>query len=195
MKTMSNYKYERLLSTTVDNALLHLWISVASSTKQVPRETRNQILVKWFKPKVKQPKYKLIKKELKSMLLVGREKGGLLEERLCELRKLSQHYRKKLTDMHKLHYLLEHLREEHGINADLTEGVVEHQFNTLYVSQEKLESCFSDEKRQIKPVQANLFEIDTDNFVRVVQNFGFHQVKLCDSSPEGMTSIVLRSIN
>ncbi|HAS6227693.1 TPA: DUF2913 family protein [Vibrio vulnificus] len=188
---MSSYKYERLLSITIDNALLHLWISVASAGQHVPRETRNQILVKLFKPKVKQAKYKLIKKELKSIVLAGRDHSGLLEKRLCELRELSLGYREKLNDMHKLHYLLEHLREDYGIKADLSEGVVDYQPNTLYVSQEKLEQCFSEDKRQLKPILAMLSGIDMARLTSLVQSFGFHEVEEAGISHCGMPSAYL----
>ncbi|OLQ78276.1 hypothetical protein BIT28_25125 [Photobacterium proteolyticum] len=192
---MSNFKYERLLSITIDNALLHLWITVASSGCYVPRGVRNQILVRWFKPKIKQAKYKLIKKELKSIFLAGKASGSLLEERLCELRELSQSYRGRLNDMHKLHYLLEHLREEHGIRADLSEGIVEYQPNTLYVSQKKLEQCFSDDKRQLKPILAMLSEINMDSFVQIVQSFGFHKVEGRNNTPHGVPFAYLHSID
>lgn len=174
---MSNYNYEQLLSTTIDNALLHLWISVASTGLCVPRRVRNQILVKWFKPKVKQAKYKLIKQELKSIVLAGKDPAVLLEERLCDLRELSQSYREKLNDMHKLHYLLEHLWEVHGIQADLSEGVVEYQPKTLYVSKKRLEESFSDDKRQLQPILTTFSGIKFTSLADIVQNFGFHRVE------------------
>ncbi|HFQ4838935.1 TPA: DUF2913 family protein [Vibrio vulnificus] len=192
---MSNYNYERLLSITVDNALLHLWITVASTNQCVPREVRNQILVKWFKPKVKQAKYKLIKKELKSIVVAGKKRAVLLEERLCDLRELSQSYRKKLNDMHKLHYLLEHLREEHDIYADLSECVVEYQPKTLYVSQKKLEGSFSDDKRQVQPILATLSGIEFTKLADIVQNFGFHRMVEGSDSYDGMASAYFHIIS
>ncbi|RZP71908.1 DUF2913 family protein [Vibrio vulnificus] len=173
---MSNYQYERLLSTTVDNALLHLWLSAAISKHYLPRESRNHILVKWIKPKVKLAKYRLIKKELKSMVQAGKERNSNLEARLCELSDLSRAYREKITDIHKLHYLLEHLREEHGISADLSDGVTEHQPGTLYIEQRELETCFSEDKRQLKPILITLSQINIENFSRIVREFGFHEI-------------------
>ncbi|MFW1364120.1 DUF2913 family protein [Vibrio parahaemolyticus] len=99
-------------------------------------------MLKWLKPKVKQVKYKLIKKELKSIVLAGRDHSGWLEKRLCELRELSLDYREKLNDMHKLHYLLEHLREDYGIKTDLSEGVVGYQPNTLLYRKKNWSSAF-----------------------------------------------------
>lgn len=188
---MSNYNYERLLSVTIDNALLHLWISVASTKKCVPRGIRNQILVKWFRPKIKQTDYKLIKKEIKSIVIAGKDPNVLLEERLCDLRELSQSYREKLNDMHKLHYLLEHLREGHGIQADLSEGVIEYQPKTLYVSQKRLEGSFSDDKRQLQPILTTLSGIEFTKLADIVKNFGFHKLEERPKSHNNMPSAYL----
>ncbi|KAA8597701.1 hypothetical protein F0Z19_3856 [Vibrio cyclitrophicus] len=188
---MSNYKYEQLLSITIDNALLHLWISVATTEQYVSREARSQILVKWFKPKIKQAKYKLIKKDLRSIVLTGRANANLLEKRLCELRELSLSNRKKVNDMHKLHYLLEHLNEDYGIKADLTEGVVEYQPNTLYVSKKNLEDCFSEGKCQVKPILMILSGINIFTLTSYIQKFGFHKVEEGNISHCGLLSVYL----
>ena len=192
---MSSYKYERLLSTTIDNALLHLWISVANSRNHVSRDARNQILVRWFKPKINKIKYKTIKKEIKSIIQAGKYGTALLEERLCELRELSQSYRDRLNDMHKLHYLLEYLREDHGITADLNEGVSEFLLSTLYVSQAHLEQCFSDEQQQIKPLMVSLSNINVDNFIYIVQLFGFHKVELKTHPTSSLPIVELSIVN
>lgn len=192
---MSSYKYERLLSTTIDNALLHLWISVANSRNHVSRDVRNQILVRWFKPKINKIKYKTIKKEIKSIIQAGKYGTALLEERLCELRELSQSYRDRLNDMHKLHYLLEYLREDHEITADLNEGVSEYLPSTLYVSQAHLEQCFSDEQQQIKPLSVTLSNINVDNFIHIVQLFGFHKVELNTHPTSSLPIVELSVVN
>lgn len=188
---MSSYNYERLLSITIDNALLHLWLSVVYANKHVPKQARNQILIRWFKPKVKDAKYKPIKKELKAMIQIARERSDFLEERLCELQKLSQNHRDNLNDMHKLHYLLEYLREEHDIQADLSEGVVEYRPNTLYVSQEILEQCFSNDKRQLKPIETMLSGVDLMRFQSLVHDFGYHKVEERNVALGGETSVFL----
>ncbi|EDK30961.1 hypothetical protein VSWAT3_12852 [Vibrionales bacterium SWAT-3] len=192
---MSSYKYERLLSTTIDNALLHLWISVANSRNHVSRDVRNQILVRWFKPKINKIQYKTIKKEIKSIIQAGKYGTALLEERLCELRELSQSYRDSLNDMHKLHYLLEYLREDHEITADLNEGVSEYLPSTLYVSQAHLEQCFSDEQQQIKPLSVTLSNINVDNFIHIVQLFGFHKVELNTHPTSSLPIVELSVVN
>lgn len=119
---------------------------------------------------------------MKSIVQAGRDHSGLFEKRLCELRELSLDYRDKLNDMHKLHYL----REDYDIKAHLSDGVVDYQPNTLYVSQEKLEQCFSEDKRHLKPILAMLSGIDMARLTSFVQNFGFHKVEEGDISHFGM---------
>jgi len=152
-------------------------------------------LVRWFKPKINKIKYKTIKKEIKSIIQAGKYGTALLEERLCELRELSQSYRDRLNDMHKLHYLLEYLREDHGITADLNEGVSEYLPSTLYVSQAHLEQCFSEEQQQIKPLMVSLSNINVDNFIYIVQLFGFHKVELKTHPTSSLPIVELSTVN
>ncbi|EJX5613416.1 DUF2913 family protein, partial [Vibrio parahaemolyticus] len=174
--------------------LLHLFISVAYSERHVTREARNQILLRWFKPRLKQNKYRLIKKEIKSIILAGKEHHSLLEERLCDLRELSQHYQTKLNDMHKLHYLLEHLREEHGIKADLSDDITQYQPNTIYISKQHLEQCFSNDKKQLKPLLFILSKVDINSFTKFVGDFGFHKLELNEEMINDMAAVRVYSI-
>ncbi|TOM93286.1 hypothetical protein CGH67_27980, partial [Vibrio parahaemolyticus] len=66
----------------VTNALLHLLCKVSSTDRYVPTATRNEILVKYLKPKVADESLSNIKKDIKLMLNVARKKGGNLEMKL-----------------------------------------------------------------------------------------------------------------
>ena len=179
---MSRYKYEQVLSSTIDNALLHLWIKVASSKRYISKAARNDILVKWFKPKLKSDKYKIVKNEIRLFLLAGREQTYLLESRLYELHELSREYRNKLSDMHKLNYLVEFLREEHAIDSDLSDGITTYLPNTVYISQKNVEQSFSVDNRQVSPLLVTLFESDVDAFISIVQELGFHRAVKIDET-------------
>lgn len=164
---MSNYQYEQQLSRVVDNALLYLWITVAGMRGYTRRSVRNQLLVSWLKPKVKDSQYKLIKKELKEMLLAGKHPESQLEESLCELSKLSTDYKDKLTDMHRFYYLLECLRMDHSIHADLSDNLEYCRVDTIYAYQKDVEECFCD-NNQIKPLRMFVLSSELDNVIRLI---------------------------
>ncbi|MGR5205261.1 DUF2913 family protein, partial [Photobacterium damselae] len=65
---MDKTKYHALLSELIENSLLHLYGQVSASSRFVPTHKRNEILVRFLKPKVKQPQFKLVKTEIKRML-------------------------------------------------------------------------------------------------------------------------------
>ncbi|WP_375748143.1 DUF2913 family protein [Vibrio sp. HN007] len=182
MKT--RYKYEQLLTITVDNALLHLWIHVAQSKRFVPTSTRNQVLINWIKPKIKNAQFKLVKNDLKSMIKVARE-GANLEERLCELRALSLDYQSKLTDMHKLHYLLEHLRVEHDVHSEQLEVIEAYTPNTMYIAQKEIEESFSESNEQITPIKGLYTGDDIETLIQRIEAFGEHSVERLGHQVDG----------
>ena len=80
--------YENLLRLC-DNALLHLYTSISLTGRFASSSERNEILVKFLKNKVKLPEYKDLKKDLKLLVRVGRNKNMKLEVRLIELKEIS----------------------------------------------------------------------------------------------------------
>ena len=143
-------KYDQLLSSTVDNALLHLWMKVSTSKQFVPTKTRNEWLLKYFKPKVKDTKYKLIKNDLKIMLRIARHPNGDLEKRLNELHDLSDKHLR--SDVQTLYSWLNWIFDEHDIESKLWEETEERHEGVLYMRREDFLETFSDSNQQIAPV-------------------------------------------
>ena len=85
MRSLKDFDYYRNLHQVVSDSLLHLLFKVAGSSRHIPVATRNEILVRYLKPKLKMKQYSNIKRELKKMLQVGGHLKGNLEERLYEL--------------------------------------------------------------------------------------------------------------
>jgi hypothetical protein len=80
--------YEKLLKLS-ENALLHLYITISVTNGFVSQSARNAILVKFLKPKIKSPEYKLIKKDIQTFVRAGRSKEIKLETKLIKLIELS----------------------------------------------------------------------------------------------------------
>ncbi|MEZ9955463.1 DUF2913 family protein, partial [Vibrio splendidus] len=62
-----------------------------------PTKKRNEFLVEFIKPKIKQPQYSKCKKELKTMLSIGRNAKGHLEENLWQMNEINLNYQAKFT--------------------------------------------------------------------------------------------------
>jgi len=150
--------YDELLSSTVDNALLHLWMKVSTSKQFVPTKTRNEWLVKYFKPKLKDSNYKLIKNDLKTMLRIARHPNGDLERRLNELHDLSDKHLR--NDVQTLYAWLNWIFDEHGIESKLWEETEERPEGVLCMRRKSLLEAFSDTNQQIAPVPMFLHHSD-----------------------------------
>ncbi|WP_298771779.1 DUF2913 family protein [uncultured Shewanella sp.] len=83
---LKNIGYQNQLSQLVDNTLLHLYIDCAESGRFVPPHKRNDILIQHLKPKIKDDRYRYVKKEIKQFISIGRKPKLDLEQSLLELK-------------------------------------------------------------------------------------------------------------
>ncbi|CZF86996.1 DUF2913 family protein [Grimontia marina] len=143
-----------LLSSVIENALLNLYTNVSAAKGFTPLEKRNHILSRYLKPKLKDPRYKSIKNELKQMLNISRTKGANLEKKLWELNAVSVGYQQKIDDATKLFDQLNFLHDEHGIDAKLFNEKSDDSpsNNTIYVLPEHIEHCFNQSGEQTSPL-------------------------------------------
>lgn len=143
-----------LLSSIIENALLNLYANVSAAKGFTPLEKRNLILSRYLKPKLKDPRYKSIKNELKQMLNISRTKGANLENKLWELNTFSVGHQQKIDDATKLFDQLNFLHDEHGIDAKLFHEKSDDNpsDNTIYVLPEHIEHCFNQSGEQTSPL-------------------------------------------
>lgn len=80
--------YEKLL-LLCENSLLHLYCHVGLTRAYTSPALRNEILVKYLKPKIKMPEHKSIKKDIQLLVRVGRNKKMKLETKILTLKKLT----------------------------------------------------------------------------------------------------------
>ncbi|MGR5347144.1 DUF2913 family protein [Vibrio mediterranei] len=117
---MEKLKYSDLVLEFSRNSLLHLYLQVASADRMIPKKRRNEILVKWMKPLVKDSRYKLIKKDIQSYIQRAR-KNYSVEEALCRV--VDDYASLSLDDTHcsQLFDLLQTLEAKHNISSKLNE--------------------------------------------------------------------------
>ena len=150
MQIKKDFDYYHNLHNVITHALLHLLCKVSSAQRFVPVTTRNEILIKYLKPKLNDRSLSNIKKDIKLMLNVARKKGGNLEMRLNQLN--SQSSRATLVGAEKLYNLLVHLYDAEGIESRLFEEGSEAEPNIIYMIEEQIEYGFNQEHKQIAPL-------------------------------------------
>lgn len=177
---MNKEHYHHLLSSTVENALLHLYCHVSSSTRIIPTPKRNLILCKYLKPKIKQPKYKLIKGELKRMVLAGQHPNANLEAKLNELHQVALYHQNKTHNAQSLYDLLNTLYEKHGIDSRLFDSNDQLLPDVIYILQEHLEHCFDKHGHQVAPISL-LIELQSeklDVLMTLIQEYSSFNVEV-----------------
>ncbi|HIF5960624.1 TPA: DUF2913 family protein [Vibrio parahaemolyticus] len=150
MQIKRDFEYYRNLNNLVTHALLHLLGKVSETARHVPVSTRNEILIRYLKPKVTNKGLSNIKKDIKLMLNVARKQGGNLEMRLYDLH--SQAKCIKLAGAEKLYSLLVHLYDVEGIESRLFEEGSAAEAGILYMLEEQVEHGFDHEKKQVTPL-------------------------------------------
>ncbi len=150
MQIKKDFDYHRNLHNVITHALLHLLCKVSSTQRFVPVSARNEILIKYLKPKLNDQSLSNIKKDIKLMLNVARKKGRNLEMRLDQLN--SQSNRATLVGAEKLYNLLVHLYDAEGIESRLFEEGSEAEPNIIYMIEEQIEYGFNQEHKQIAPL-------------------------------------------
>ena len=154
---MQDNSYHRLLKTTFENALLHLYIQVNNSKSFVKEDERNKIIIDFLKLKIKQARYSTIKKKLKTVCLM-KNKFGSIEKHLDNVLKQYSTVAIK-NDVEKLYSLLESF-ESAGMATKLIEETPQQEANVVYLDRAHIDNCFDDNNSQIAPI--SLF-IHTDN--------------------------------
>ena len=185
---MPHKEYDQLLIETVDNALLHLYMSVANSTQFMPKKIRNECVVKWLKPKLAHSKNKPIKKDIKSLILIGRHANGDLERRLIKLKSLSEQVHCGMDDVTRIYDLLNRLYDDHGIHSYLTDDHDTKKNGTLYLSKQDIMDCFSDDNRQIVPLSAFMVTSKVDDIVKMINETGLMKASIKEFNEKTMTA-------
>ena len=138
----------------IDNGLLHLYLTTAETSRFTTKGKRNNILISYLKPMIKDKRYQPCKKDIKNLLLFARVVNSDLEAKLVELRDLSLRYASNATDAKQLFNLLTIIKREQGFPAFFLNGISDPKRvpNTIYIVQEHVENGFIDTGEQVAPV-------------------------------------------
>ncbi|WP_305372801.1 DUF2913 family protein [Photobacterium leiognathi] len=161
----------------VHNTLIHLYLAVSQTQSFVPSHTRNQIISKYLKPKLKSRQFKAVKPEIKMLLLTGKKKNADLEAKLLELREILE---KKDTggaglkaDVDRLFAYLAVLHEQHNIDSKMFDENIPIVSDCLYLYQHELEQNINDNGTITAALNMIIQADNVDMLMSVVREFGF----------------------
>ena len=169
--SLSKTQYYQQLSSVIDNALLHLYCQIAITERFVPIAQRNTILSHFLKPKIKNTHYKIIKGDIKRMVLIGQRPGGNIEAKLNELRKMAMESKNKMNGAQHLYDLLSHLFNDHGFDSQLFDNDKITEKEVIYIIKDHLKNCFDLDGQQIAPISLCIqFEKNTPDMLLALIN-------------------------
>ncbi len=165
---MNEIERYHLLSNLIDDAILHLYITLSETSRFTPRLKRNEILVRYLKPKIKSSQYKIVKKELKDLVTLGRRPAGNLEAKLIEFRYLRATAPKKKTSLNKLFDLLTILEDEHRLGNQFFNEGESIEPNSIYICEENIDYAFNQAGEQLYPLSLYLALSCVNKAVKVI---------------------------
>lgn len=171
-------KYFQAFNELVTNALLALCCSIKNDGGYWTVKKRNEYLVKFIKPKVKQTQFANCKKEIKTMLSIGRHAGGNLEQRLWEMNDVNLSYQARFSQADELYIMLTDIFEQHQFPSMLENTNEAMEVDTLYMTQEEIEKGFDAENIQIKPLAMTVKTHRLKALIDSVQSKGTYRVEV-----------------
>ena len=165
------------LADIVHNTLLHLYVSVSQTHSFVPLHTRNQIITKYLKPKLKSPQFKAVKSEIKTLVLVGKKKNADLEAKLLELREILENKDtggvSPKADVDRLFAYLVVLGEQQNIDSKMFDENSPLVSDCLYLYRQELEQNISENGMINAPLNMSIQSDNVDVLMSIVGEFGF----------------------
>ncbi|MGX9520584.1 DUF2913 family protein [Vibrio mediterranei] len=176
-KIRKDFDYYHNLHDTITHALLFLLMQVSESKRYVPTSKRNELLVKYLKPKVTNKQLSNIKKDLKLLIQAGRKQELSLENKLYELNKKAA--QTKVDGLEKLYKLLVYLHEEEGLESKLFEEGMPIEPDVLYMLQEHLEYGFTDKTgQQNSPVSMLIQSKQAPELIDLINRYGWFTAEM-----------------
>ena len=129
---------------------------------------------------IKDKRYQASKKEIRSLLALGRTDSCDLEAKLIELRNLSLRYDKNATDAQHLFNLLTIIESGLGFKSRFFSNPSDTQRvpNIIYMLQEQVENGFIESGEQVAPVSLFLESDDITKLVDLINDTGLFLAKM-----------------
>ncbi|WP_172380954.1 DUF2913 family protein [Vibrio sp. Vb339] len=173
-----NLKHYQALDELVTNALLALYCTMSQQGGFWTTKKRNELLVKFIKPKLKKPQFLTCKNEIKTMLSIGRSATGSLEQKLWGINRLNLEYQAKFSQADELYIMLSGLFEQHQFPSMLENSEKDLERDTLYMKEKGIENGFDEDNNQIKPLAMTVKTERLKALIEAVQANGIYRVEV-----------------
>ncbi|WP_234498065.1 DUF2913 family protein [Vibrio maritimus] len=171
MQIRKDFEYHKNLHSLISSALLHLLFQVSTSSRYVPVTKRNEILLKYLKPKLNDKRLSNIKKDIRLMIQTARSKGSNLEMKLYELNEKAK--QTKIAGAEKLYSLLVYLYDEERIESRLYEEGQTAEPSILYLLEEHIDHYFDHDDSQIAPLSMLIQLERAPELINVINQHGW----------------------
>lgn len=186
-----NLKHYQAIDELVTNALLALYFTMIKQGGFWTVKRRNEILVKFIKPKVKLRQFSTCKNEVKTMLNMGRSAAGNLEQKLWDINRINLEYKAKLSQADELYIMLADLFEKHQFPSMLEDPEKEIEQDTLYMQEEGVEQGFDKDNNQIKPLAMTIKTQRLKTLIEAAQAKGIYRVEVNQGGVQKMAHLLL----
>ncbi|MEZ8236035.1 DUF2913 family protein [Vibrio splendidus] len=173
-----NLKHYQALDELVTNALLALSCTMSQQGGFWTTKKRNELLVKFIKPKLKKPQFLTCKNEIKTMLSIGRSATGSLEQKLWDINRLNLEYQAKFSQADELYIMLSGLFEQHQFPSMLENSEKDLERDTLYMKEKGIENGFDEDNNQIKPLAMTVKTERLKALIEAVQANSIYRVEV-----------------
>ena len=173
-----NLKHYLALDELVTHSLLTLYCTMSQQGGFWTVKKRNAFLVKYLKRKVKQAQFSVCKNDLKTMLSIGRQTRGNLEQKLWTVNQLNLEYQARLSQADELYLMLTDLNEQHQFPSKLDHPDKASEEETLYMTQSEIEEGFDKDNNQIKPLVMTVKTTRLKALTEAVQAQGVYRVEI-----------------
>ncbi|PHN85086.1 hypothetical protein CSB62_15495 [Vibrio splendidus] len=173
-----NLKHYQALDELVTNALLALYCTMSQQGGFWTTKKRNELLVKFIKPKLKKPQFLTCKNEIKTMLSIGRSATGSLEQKLWDINRLNLEYQAKFSQADELYIMLSGLFEQHQFPSMLENSEKDLERDTLYMKEKGIENGFDEDNNQIKPLAMTVKTERLKALIEAMQANGIYRVEV-----------------
>lgn len=175
-----------ILCDVIDNALLHLYLTVSETTRFTPIPKRNELLVRYLKPLIKDKAYCSAKKELRRLMTIAVTPGANLEATLVELNQLGVRYDKNASDAKQLFDVLGQIEDRLGLPTRFLNFLKDEQPkpDTIYMLQEHVENGFIESGEQVAPVSLFLESPKLSEVLKFIRAGGVFVAELVQMNEE-----------
>lgn len=186
-----NLKHYQALDEIVTNALLALYLTMSQQGGYWTTKRRNELLVKFIKPKVKRPQFSTCKNELKTMLSIGRSVTGNLEQKMWGVNQLNLGYQAKFSQADELYIMLTEIFEQHQFPTMLEDPTNEMERDTLYMKEKSIEQGFDEDNNQIKPLAMTVKTHRLEALIEALKAKGFYRVEVDSEEKDEVIHLLL----